>query len=470
MKHQATAVEKLSRVKVGAVYADMGTGKSRMALELAVRRLQAGKVDCILWCCPVSVKQTIIAEAEKHLEGATCELLRPRRMGKVGKADIYIAGIESLSSSTGLNNRLLALAESRRCFLILDESSLIKNPWAHRTLASWRVAERCQYKLILSGTPVCNNIQDLFAQWYLLDPRILGYLSYYSFAANHLEYDPEIPGRVVAAHNVDYLVRKMAPYTYQVRKNECLDLPPKTYSSRWCEMTGNQREEYERAKDLALNDFLLHPDDTTIIYRMFSACQRVVSGLTYEGTPIFATPLSNPRMLLLLETVGKLPRDARAIVWCKYRHEVQTVCEALRKEHGETSVAELWGGLPVRRRETELRRFREEARFLVANKNCGAFGLNLQHCHYAIYYDNDFSWSTRAQSEERIHRAGQTANCHIIDLICSRSIDERIHACLLRKENLVDAFRAKIHEYKDRAELKAWLDGAQPVSSRVKAM
>jgi SNF2 family DNA or RNA helicase len=457
MKHQQTAVSKLSRVKVGALYCDMGTGKTLMALELAIKRINAGKADCILWCCPVSVRQTIADEVDKHVEGATWEIVQPRAI-RNPHAHVYIAGIEGLSSSISLNARLMELTESRRCFLVCDESSLIKNHMANRTLALWRLAERCQYKLILNGTPLSNNEQDLYSQWYFLDPRILGYNSYYSFAANHLEFDPDYPQRVVAAHDVELLTRKIQPYTYQVRKHECLDLPPKTYSWRYCDMTLRQRAIYEDAKDKILMD--VDPDgwETHTIYRLFTALQKVVSGIQLDRTPIFAAPSDNPRVWTLMETIEDLPADAKCIVWCKYTHEIEAVRQMLDPYGG---VATIYGGVAPKIRDKELNRFREDARFLVANKRVGAFGLNLQHCSYAIYYSNDFSWETRTQSEDRIHRAGQVNNCHIIDIVCSQSIDVRIQQCLARKEQLVNSFRKEIDRTKDKTDWRRWIDGGK---------
>ena len=456
MKHQQTAVSKLSRVKVGALYCDMGTGKSLMALELAIKRLNAGKVDCILWCCPVSVRQTIADEVDKHVTGATWEIVQPKAI-RNPHARVYIAGIEGLSSSISLNARLMELVESRRCFLVCDESSLIKNHMANRTLSLWRLAERCQYKLILNGTPLSNNEQDLYAQWYFLDPRILGYSSYYSFAANHLEFDPDYPGRVVAAHDVELLTRKIQPYTYQVRKHECLDLPPKSYGSRYCHMGDEQRALYEETRDRMLAEMEYENPKPHTIYRLFTALQRIMSGVRLDRRYLFQDPLDNPRIQVLLETIEELG-DSKCILWCKYTHEIETLQQVLEPRGG---VAVLYGGIRPKDRDRELQRFQEDARFLVANKRVGAFGLNLQHCNYAIYYSNDFSWETRSQSEDRIHRAGQTHNCHILDIICSQSIDEQIHRCLWRKENLVDLFRKQIDRTKDKMSLGRWIDGGE---------
>lgn len=454
MEHQKRAIEKLSKIKVGALYMDMGTGKTRTALELAAIRLEKKKVDCILWLCPVSVKRAIAEEIEKHLEGATYELIEPEKI-KNWKANIYIAGIESVSQSDRVMYRLFELVQKRNCFLVVDESSLIKNWIAKRTQRIIKLGEYCTYKLILNGTPITNTEQDLFSQWYLLDYRILGYKSFWSFAANHLEYDEHIPGRVVRVLNADYLTRKIAPYTYQITKEECLDLPKKTYSTRYFNMTEKQREIYYFAKEEVFSKPLDDPWDCSWILELLSKLQKIISGLYPESmSPIFKNPLNNPRMQLLLETIDEISDDKKVIIWCKYQYEIDAIKRVLTDRFGEDQVTELWGELTEKRRNKELERFKNGARFLVANKKVGAFGLNLQFCNYAIFYSNDYSWYTRSQAEDRIYRTGQKNNVHIIDLVCENSVDELIQNSLYNKEGLVDSFRNMIDKVKDEKEVK----------------
>ena len=172
-EHQQEAYKKLRRTKVGALFMEMGTGKTRTALELATERMNEGKTDCILWLCPVSVKQTIANEVEKHLQNAKYELVDSSDI-KNWQADIYITGIESMSQSDSNYHNALNIVDRRNAFIVLDESSLIKNKYAKRTKRVWRLGEHCNYKLILNGTPISNNEQDLYCQWYFLDYRILG--------------------------------------------------------------------------------------------------------------------------------------------------------------------------------------------------------------------------------------------------------------------------------------------------------
>ena len=81
-------MEKLLPIKVGALYMEMGTGKTRTALEMIKRRQESGKIDRVLWLCPCSVKTSLRADIKKHAEGAL--------------SFIAIHGIESLSSSVSL--------------------------------------------------------------------------------------------------------------------------------------------------------------------------------------------------------------------------------------------------------------------------------------------------------------------------------------------------------------------------------
>jgi len=443
LPHQIAAFEKLRHLKVGALYMEMGTGKTRTALELIALRYDAGKVDHVLCLCPCSVKPTIKAELAKHVADDT-------RM-------FTVDGIESLSQSDRLYLKLLNLVAEKKVFLVVDESNLVKNHFAKRTKRIAALAKSCAYRLILNGTPVSKNEADLFAQWFILDERILGYHSFWSFAANHLEYDEY--GKVCNVLNVDYLTRKIAPYSYIVNKDECIKLPEKKYRTRYFWLTKEQDFAYYNAKD----QLLVNVDefDSTTIYKLFTGLQQVASGNEIvsvdplKSIPLFTNPLDNPRIEALLDEVGGV--DNKIIIWCKYRMEIDDVGKVLRDKYGESSVAQFHGGISLKNRNIEMEKFRNEAQFLIANKACGGYGLNLQFCSNMIYYSNDFNWATRAQSEDRVHRLGQDNNVRIVD-ICARSkIDERILSNLHRKGNLCDWFKCELK--KNRANISAWLDG-----------
>lgn len=434
--HQIKAVEKLQGIKVGALYMEMGTGKTRTALELVKIRLDKEKINHVIWLCPCSVKTNLKKDLEKHSDNFN---------------NLTITGIETLSSSIKANIKLLELTEKYNCFLIVDESNLVKNYYAMRTKNIIRIAEKCKYKLILNGTPISKCEKDLFAQWYILDYRIFGYQSFWSFAANHLEYDDKIPGKVRRTLNVEYLVRKMAPYTYQIKKSECLNLPEKTYDKIYYDMTESQRYHYGEVA----NKLMMELDDfkPETVYRFLTGLQNVISGLEVweekkhlKNKPFFKNQLKNPRIQTLLNVTEEL--NEKAIIFCKYTHEIKTILKIL----GDKAVG-FYGELNQKERQKNIELFEKEKQFLVANKTCAGYGLNLQFCSYVIYYSNDWDYATRSQSEDRVHRIGQEKNVHYIDIVCNASLDEKIMDCLDRKYSLVESLKNEIEKQKDKKDL-----------------
>ncbi len=451
LPHQIKAVEKLSKIKVGALYMEQGTGKTRTALELICRRYNAGKVNHILWLCPYSVKRTIERELEKHV-------LDDLSM-------FTICGIETLSSSIKTNLELIKLVKEKNVYLIVDESNLVKNHKAKRTQRIDRLAEDCQYKLILNGTPISRNEADLFAQWHILDWRILGYKSFWSFSSNHIVWDDNVRGKIKDLLNVDYLTRKIAPYTYQVKKDECLDLPDKTYQIYYYDLTYTQRDLYAYVAD----KLLLEVDEMfpSTIYRLFTALQDVISGLDVnvegpkiESKPLFENPTDNPRMQIFLEAVNRVDENEKIIIFAKYTHEINDIVSVLNAEYGPDMAVPFNGSVKQKERHKNIDRFKDNARFFVANKVTAGYGLNLQFCHNVIYYSNDWDFATRSQSEDRVHRIGQDRKVCIIDICAENTLDERILKCLGKKENMVESFKSFIDLCKDdKNTVREWLCG-----------
>lgn len=444
---QRAGVDKLIGIRVGALYMEMGTGKTRTALEMIWRRLAAGRLDHVLWLCPCSVRENLREDIRKHSEGAF--------------AKIAIYGIESLSSSISLYDKLLKYVSAGTTMLIVDESNLIKNPKAIRTRRITKLAQACRYRLILNGTPISRNEADLFAQWYLLDWRILGYRSFWSFAANHLEYDPEIPGKIRRTLNTDYLIEKIAPYSYQVKRDECFDLPDKLYTQVDTCMTAEQEEHYDEITDIMIMQLDERIPET--IYRMFAAAQAIISGLWVEDRnghfvtrPMFDDPMDNPRIRDLLDYIETLGNE-QAIIFCKYTHEIEAILSVL------PDAVPFYGKLNQKQRQKNLDAFRNGARFLIANKTCAGYGLNLQFCHHVIYFSNDWDWATRAQSEDRVYRLGQESKVTVCDICAAHSLDAKIMRCLTRKENLSDAIKRELDSANGintaRGNYRRWLRG-----------
>ena len=454
LPHQQSAVNKLKGLRVGGLFMEMGTGKTLTLIEFV--RLRSHKIDRVVYFCPVNLKETVWHELHKHVRQPSVYLFDDKTsQGKIPEAFWYVVGIESMGQSDRV---ALAANEliTNQTFVVLDESDTCKNHAALRTQRITAMSMRAKYRMILTGTAVGEGIEDLYAQMYFLSPEILGYKSFYTFANNHLEYSDKYPGLVINHLNTDWIARKIEPYIYQVKKDECLSLPDKIYTTRYFSMSDEQERLYWQAKEEIL---MQCPDDEIdgyTIFRLFTALREIVSGfwLRYPERALRRCNNAPPELLccqhrrveLLQSVLNEIPPTEKVIIWSHFHYGTQQIIEAIAREYGKESYTEYHGA--VEDRDRQLERWRQEARFLIASPKCGGRGLTLNESAYVIFYNNDFPYRIREQAEDRNHRIGQKRKPLYIDLICSGSIDARIIRALNKKENLVKAFKRELDQLK----------------------
>lgn len=450
LPHQAEAVAKLITSKVGALFMDMGTGKTRTVAELVHQRRH--KVDKVVYFCPVVPKATVYRELRKHttsedvyvFDDKTCESNLP-------DASWYIVGIESMSSSArvvGAVNKLI----TKKTYVIVDESSYIKGHKSLRTQRIIMLSEIARYRNILTGTPISQGVVDLYSQMKFLSPKILGYNSFYSFAANHLEYDDRRPGMIVRSHNEEYLAAKIKPYVYQVTKDECLELPPKMHECYSFHMGDEQSYYYQQIKNDMFDLLDAYDENYTmtsyIIFKLFTSLQQVVSGFHPQYGEF-----DNPRLEMLEHVVWSLPEDEKAVIFCKYAYDVDVITKTLGEDF---PVAWFDGRKNTKQRQQAIDDFANGSRFLVVTQSTGGHGLNLQdYANHAIFYNNGFKYSERIQAEDRLHRIGQQSKVTYIDLFCHCGIDDRIESALRNKGDVVENFRDEVEKVKDHNQRKS---------------
>jgi len=449
MKHQADAVEKLLPLRVGALFMEMGTGKSRTAIEFA--RLRQRKISRVLWFCPVSLKSTIAHEIRKHTDCRDQDLsvFDHRTREKTVPLDRfwYVVGIESMSSSDRAVFSVASLVDEKT-FVIVDESSYIKGHRTRRTERITLLAERVRYRMILTGTPVTQGVVDLWSQMRFLSPDILQYRSFYSFASNHLIYSDKFPGMVSGVRNYETIVERINPYVYQVAKADCLDLPEKLYEDRSCNLTPEQEESYQQAKLSFADEMLAEGTEggwaiSTAIFRLFGRLQSIACGRSEGGIPI-----ENDRLQLLMTALEDLEpvTEEHVVIWAKYRESIRQIRESLIASGREVHVFD--GAVPDSRREGVLASWRERGGCLVASERLGSHGLDLTAASTVLFFSKSFNFSNNIQAEDRCHRKGQARPVLYISLWARCGIEERIQNSLLLKENVRDRLRRELDHLK----------------------
>jgi SNF2 family DNA or RNA helicase len=452
LAHQSDAVQKLAKLRVGALFMEMGTGKTLTAMELV--RQRSRKISKVIYLTLVNLKHSVALEFIRHSPETSVYLFNDKtKDGRIPKAFVYVVGIESIGQSDRAYLACNSLIDENTC-VILDESDTCKNHAALRTMRITAMSDRARYRFALTGTPAGEGIVDLYAQMRFLSAEILGYKSFYSFAANHLEYSEDYPGLITRSLNTDYIAKKINPFVYQVTKDECLNLPSKIYRSHYGSMTWSQQELYGQAKESILMSCPDDDIDSHTIFRLFTALREIVSGFWNETDDPRAKHkklsqlhvCEHERLALLDDAIAHADDSPKIIIWVNFQYCIGQVVRHLAKEYGEGAIAQYHG--QTENREEEIDRWRDNARLLVASPRCGGRGLTLNEASHAIFYNNDFPYRLRAQAEDRCHRIGQTVNAAYHDIVLVGSIDERIAIALAKKESLTKEFKRELDKLK----------------------
>lgn len=199
---QQSAVNKLEKLRVGALFMEPGTGKTLTALKL----IESSKADWVLFMVPFQTKQNLQDELDKW------DFKMPYR----------IEGVESLSNSDRLYLELLAeVKKHKKTFMVVDESLKIKNRTAKRTQRIMELGSLSYYRLILNGTPISKNILDLWTQMEFLSPKILK-MRFSQFENTFIEYKylPDEKRLIYKdQYNIDYLYSLIEPYVFDAKLN-----------------------------------------------------------------------------------------------------------------------------------------------------------------------------------------------------------------------------------------------------------
>jgi len=433
MSHQRDAVSKMMNVRVGALFMEEGTGRTRIVIELV--KLRSSRISNVVWFCPYSIQRNIRAEIEKHC-------------GSVG--DFWnIISMESMSTGVqGIISAFRLVQESS--YVIVDESHYIKGPHTKRSARIIRVAAKAYYRLILSETPVTQGVQDLYTQFYFLSERILGYNSYYAFLSNHLEFSREVPQKVVRAHNMEYLAAKIEPYVYQKTRRECCELPDKIYSMRYFRMSSEQKLHYQNLKREILEDFCF---SNNTIFLLFVRLQQILSGFRKRQEEDVLLE-KNPRLEALDELLYSLPDNVKIVIWAKFRYDLL----AIRRILPDHASCFLHGKNDSDTRQKQLNFFHQEGRFLVLNEKMEKYNLDLSCADVVIFYNNSFSYTNRLRAENLCRGKKEKKKILYIDLICSNSIDERIQQNLSGKKHIAVALRENMKKIRTMEDRRKWME------------
>lgn len=454
-KHQADALRKSWNRKEFALFAEMGTGKSKILIDSVSMLYDHGDITGFLVVAPKGVyKNWETIELPKHVpqhilydvvvwNPATTK----RNLEHLNEAfrddenlKIVVMNVEAFSTDKGVAFATKFL-RSRKALMAVDESTTIKNGKAKRTKNLIKVGKLASHRRVMTGSPITKTPMDLYTQCAFLDEWALGFTSYYSFQNRYCRLLRRSVGshsfnQVVGYQNLDELSARLDTFSYRILKKDCLDLPDKVYTKRLVQLTDEQAAIYGRVKKAAMAELegkvLTAQNVLTQILRL----QQICSGYfkADDGTVIEMKSDKFDELLAVLEEV-----DGKVIIWASYTYDIKMIERLLAKEYGPESVRTYYGDTTPDERQQTVKDFQDPnhpLRFFVGQPRTGGYGLTLTEAHTVIYFSNNYDLEIRLQSEDRAHRIGQKNNVTYVDIVTEGTVDEKILRALRDKINI----------------------------------
>lgn len=466
--HQLKALEMSWDKKVFAYFMEMGTGKSKVLIDNISMLYDKGNINGVLIIAPKGVyKNWFDSEIPNHMPDhiektmvlweASINKSKEKELNTLFKSShdlhILIMNVEALSTKKGKQFAEKFLS-CHQTLMAIDESTTIKNPEAIRTKTIIGIARDVKYKRILTGSPVTKSPLDLFTQCYFLDPWLLDHQSFYSFKTRYaITKQINVSGRmvhlVVGYRNLGELSDKLKPFSFRVLKDDCLDLPPKTFMKRIVQLSPEQKKVYEQMKKMALAVLNGKMVTTATVLTQLMRLHQITCG-HFKSDDGEIQKISNNRLDELMDVLSEM--EGKAVIWAHYRYDIESIVEAIKKEYGDNSVVTYYGDTSTDDRQKAIKLIQNPdspVRFIVGTPQTGGYGITLTGASTMIYYSNGYDLEKRQQSEARIDRIGQTRNMTYIDIIAEGTVDEKIVDALRKKVDIASKVMGE--------ELKDWI-------------
>lgn len=500
-KHQDVGIEELVKwddPEKGRVYGgcffladEMGLGKSFQVIKSAKQLYDAGDIDQVIVVSPAPVRSVWydeeLGELAKFYDAPMRVVeyhAKTREWSRATKTPDgllwVITNYDFIRKSSRLNP-LISKAKAGSAYLVLDESSAVKNWKAAQTKAVKKLRQSCRRVVLLNGTPIAHSPQDLYSQADIMDPRILNCTNYYHFRARYAIMGGYGAKQIVGWRDLDDLQARLKPYILRREKIDCLDLPLKLppvalevalLEETW-KVYKEMREEMITWLDSGHSVTAAQAGVRAI--RLSQITSGFIGGIKREvkcecnfdpscqrcggtGIDIKEEPpraVGSEKHDLICDFLDRrFEAGEKVLVWCRHRFEVARLEVAMQKKG--VPVGLVWGGQDREERRLALRLLDPRTApsgpaVLIGTPGSGSMGLNLTAAWTVVYVSNDHNLKNRLQSMDRVHRHGQIHAVSYFDVIATgpkgqKTIDHTIVKSLWNKEELA---RFTVSAWKD---------------------
>jgi superfamily II DNA or RNA helicase len=435
---------------------DMGLGKTPQTLAAIELLARERGIRRVLVVAPASVKYQWEGEIRKFTDRSVqvVEGLKDAREEQYVQDAFYkLVNYEQVVRDLDLMNAW------RPDVVVLDEAQRIKN-WESKTSRAVKKLQS-RYAIVLTGTPLENRLEELYSIVQFVDDRRLG--PAFEFLSEHRVLDEK--GNLVGYRNLDKIRERLAPILLRRTRAEVLgQLPERTDSTRYVELTDAQRAPYEE-QQVNLARLLSKGVLTDLDRKRILACI-VNMRLVCDSTYLFDKQTNvSPKLDEFAEVIDDLMSsgDHKAVVFSQWETMLHKAAEVL--DRLGVGYALLHGGMQGKERRAVLERFAEDGCRVFLSTDAGGVGLNLQKADTVINLELPWNPAVLEQRIARVHRMGQKRPVRVVNFVTRGSIEERVLKAIESKRSLFGSVFDGDSDSVDFAALgnTSFLDGVREV-------
>ncbi|MCB1107514.1 MAG: DEAD/DEAH box helicase [Chlamydiia bacterium] len=434
--YQEEGVHWLERLRTmylnGILADDMGLGKTLQAIVALTQHMKGAKSPALV-VCPTSLLYNWKEECHKFNDGLKSLIIdgmpnqRKKLIKEVKKYDVVITSYSLLQKDIESYDKITF------SYMILDEAQHIKNRGTRNAKSVKMV--KAQHRMILSGTPIENSLDELWSLFDYLMPGFLG--SYERFVEKYVRLSGEEQTK-----NLQYLRKKVAPFILRRMKADVLDdLPPVSENVYHCQLTNVQSELYKSYAESARDELvkLVERDGfDKVQIHVLATLTRLKQICCHPA--IFAKEKAelgdSAKYDMLVELLQTLIEGKhKTVIFSQYTRMLQI----MRDDFEQRGIRFNYLDGSSKNRLDIVNEFNNDPNipvFLVSLK-AGGTGLNLVGADTVIHYDMWWNPAVESQATDRVHRIGQKESVSVYKLVTMGTIEEKIVEMQNRKKGIV---------------------------------
>ena len=433
-QHQQVALDFAMERDASAIFMDMGTGKTLVALKW----IEQHGFRRVLIFCPYRVVRVWEDEIKGHCDTEAHHtktltvgsiINRTHRLAESliwFRKTINIMNYESVGRKNSPMQKYLLENSDEFDAVILDESHRIKAPGSKVSWFFKRFGKLIKHKMCLTGTPMPNSKLDIYGQYRFLDPSIFG-TNFGIFRSTYaVVIDVGFP-KIVKWINEDEFNKRVDSIAFRVEADDVLDLPDEVNITRYAQLTPTWQKHYNKLE----KDFFLETEDgeltvDNVLVKILRLHQIAGGNIQYIA-PNEPLASDESKLELLDEILAEL--DAKdVVIFYKYSAECDAISERIT-----------WPVYELSGRQDQLDEWKTDGGILLVQVQTGSEGIDLTKARYAIFYSLGYSLGTYQQAKRRIRRPGSDLSHPVtyIHLVVEDTVDVDIYKSIQEKRDTI---------------------------------